>query len=579
VDEVAQIKERLNIEDVISSYLTLKKAGSNLKANCPFHNEKTPSFMVSPERQSFKCFGCGEGGDIFTFVEKIEGVDFYNALKILADRAGVKLQPRKIRYGEKEYAPDINTKLYEINDWAARLFHQLLLKHPKAKTAREYLQKRGIKMETIERFRIGFAPESWDYIIKFLTNKSYSKEEIFKAGLLVRNEKGDYYDRFRGRIMFPINNVIGNCIAFTSRVLMKDDKGAKYLNSADSPVYHKGKVLYGLDLAKMEIKSADLAVLVEGNMDVIACHQAGFRNVVASSGTATTAEQLKILSRYASVIAFSFDSDSAGEAAMKRTVALALENDINTKIISLPAAFKDPDEAIKSDPKNWQRAVAEAKPALEYWIDLLIRKTPDLSVINKKKIAKEILPVIKLAFSEIEQEHYVKYLAGKLSVSEKSLSDAIDKVKGEGRREKGEEEELHPKRITDVERLAGLIWGDGNLTAKVRESVDMIILNTEDKRLEKLFTGIKSGELNRNKFSQDMVAYFEQLALWAEGDFEDSKDSRAKIEEIEFILAKLKQASNEQMKSDFARRISEAEKAGDQERIKALLKEFSELIK
>jgi DNA primase len=574
MDEVAQIKERLNIEEVISSYSTLKKAGSNLKANCPFHTEKTPSFMVSPERQSFKCFGCGEGGDVFTFIEKIEGVDFYNALKILADRAGVKLKPKSIRYGQKEYSPDINTKLYEINNWAARIYHQLLKKHPKAEAARKYLKNRGIKTSTIDTFKIGFAPESWDYIIKFLNAKGYEKDEIFKAGLLVRNERGDFYDRFRGRIMFPINNVMGNCIAFTSRVLKDDDKGAKYLNSADSSIYHKGKVLYGLDLSKMEIKSSDLAILVEGNMDVIACHQAGFKNVVASSGTATTIDQLKILNRYADEIAFSFDADSAGEAAMKRTVLLALQNDINAKIISLPATFKDPDEAIAADPKNWQKAVEGAKPALEHWIDLSIRKTPDLSVIAKKKIAKEILPAIKLTASEIEQEHYIKYLAGKLSVSESSLLDALSKTKSEG---KPQEEAQKTQKISDPERLIGLIWSEVELAKEVLE-IGELLKALDNKNIEKIVKEIERGAIERNKFSGEEVLYFDQLEMVALHDLEN-EEKESKLTETRYLISKIKRGSREKIKADFARRIAEAEAAGDQKKITELVAEFSELIK
>lgn len=574
MDEVQQIKERLNIEDVISSYLTLKKAGSNLKANCPFHNEKTPSFMVSPERQSFKCFGCNEGGDVFTFIEKMEGVDFYNALKILADRAGVKLKPKSIQYGQKEYSPDINTKLYEINDWASRIYHQLLKKHPKAEAAGKYLKNRGIKTSAIDTFKIGFAPDSWDYIIKFLTNKGYSKDEVFKAGLLVRNEKGDYYDRFRGRIMFPINNVMGNCIAFTSRVLSDNDKVAKYLNSADSSIYHKGKVLYGLDFAKMEIKSSDLAILVEGNMDVIACHQAGFKNVVASSGTATTIDQLKILGRYAGEIAFSFDADFAGETAMKRTVLLALQNDINTKIISLPANFKDPDEAIAADPKNWQKAVLDAKPALEHWIDLLIRKTPDLSVISKKKIAKEILPAIKLTASEIEQEHYLKYLAGKLSVSEGSLLDALSKTKSEN---KPQEEATKIQKISDSERLIGLIWSEVELAKEVLKIGEILKLS-DNKNIKKIVEEIEKGGVERNQFSEEEALYFDQLEMVALHDLEN-EERETKQAEVKFLVSKIKRGSREKIKADFARRIAEAEAAGDQKKITELVAEFSELIK
>ncbi len=428
-NQVQEVKDRADIVEIISSYLTLRKAGVNFKANCPFHNEKTPSLMISQERQSFKCFGCGEGGDVITFIEKIEGLDFYNSLKLLAERVGVELKTNSIKFGDHEFKADQKTRLFEINEWAKKVYHKILVDHPKAEKARDYLKKRGLSKKTIEEFEIGYAPNSWDFLLRFLLNKKYSEEEIVAAGVGIKAERGKVYDRFRGRIIFPINNIMGNTIAFTSRILEDDGKSAKYINSAESAIYIKGKTIYGLDRAKMAIKEKDLAVLVEGQMDVIACHQAGFNNTVATSGTALTLDQLQILSRYTSTIALSFDGDNAGQTAMKRAIRIALQNDISTKIIYLPKEFKDPDEAIKSDAKIWAEAVKKAKPSLQYWIDSLISAAPEMSVDDKKKIAKEILPAIKIAASAIEKEHYIRYLAGKLLISEQSLIAALEKTK------------------------------------------------------------------------------------------------------------------------------------------------------
>ena len=582
MDEVSQIKDRLDILEIISSYLTVKKAGVNYKALCPFHSEKTPSFMISPERQTFKCFGCNEGGDIFTFIEKMEGVDFYNALKILADRAGVKLAPKSVRYGDREYQPDETTRLFEINDWAARVYHKILLDHPKAKRAREYLRKRRLLDKTIADFQIGYAPNSWDFLIKFLGQKKYQNKEIFKAGLLVQKPNGEYYDRFRGRITFPINNIMGACIGFTTRILddsKEENQGAKYINSAESPIYRKSKILYGLDSAKMVIKDEGLAIVVEGNMDVIACHQAGFKNVVASSGTALTADQLIILSRYTSEIAFSFDQDSAGEAAMKRAVILALSNDISAKIISLPLAYKDPDEAILANPKNWQEAVKKAKPALELWIDLLIRKSKVLDVVAKKKIAKEILPVIKIIYSEIEKEHYIKYLSMRLGVSEQSLNQALNKTKSDVPEKKSENNKKAAHQFNIFERLAGVIWSDLKVKDKISkvkfEKIDYL---GDDMLMKKFYRDLIADKLLKSNFSTQEINQLDQISMAIMADF-DNQDEEVILSEIEFLIKTLEREQREKIKQEYIQKIKIAEAEGDRGKIKELLGELSELIK
>ncbi len=576
MDEVQEIKQRLDIVEVVSGYLTLKRAGTNMKANCPFHNEKSPSFMVSPERQTFRCFGCNEGGDVFTFIEKIEGLDFYNALKILADRAGVKLERQNVRYGNTEHKADKKTRLYEINDWAKKLFHKILVEHPKAAKARSYLEQRGLSEATINRFEIGYAPDSWDLLLKFLKSEGYKEDEAWQAGVAIRSEKGSFYDRFRGRIIFPINNIMGATIAFTSRVLDPTAKEAKYVNSAESPIYTKGNILYGLDKAKLAFRESGLAIVVEGNMDVIACHQAGFQNVVASSGTALTEGQLKILTRYTAEIAFCFDTDDAGQAAMKKAVALALRNDVSAKIIAVPPPFKDPDEAIKSDPENWTKAVGAAKPALEYWIDLLVRKDPDLSVLAKKKIAKEILPVIKMTYSEIEKESYIKYLAKKLAISEKSLVDVLQKTKSENaeRRKKEAEGDVHRRELTLEERILGLAWFDFALLGKVKSG----IIDLKHKDTPGFIEMIRRGQIEKRNLDPVESRLLDQLVIVL-GDELDLNNNEALQAEIEFLAARLKREEREQIKADFARKIEEAESRDDRAETKKLIAEFSRLIK
>jgi DNA primase len=357
------IKDKLDIVQIIGEYITLKKAGANWKANCPFHNEKSPSFMVQAEKQIWHCFGCSKGGDVFTFVQEIEGLDFRETLKLLAKRAGVELSKS---YNETDSSE--RNRLLAINTAAAYFFHRMLLDMDASKPARDYLERRGMKAETVEAWQVGFVPDQWDLLTKYLLKKGHGINDLVTAGLTIKRDNADpasgrgYYDRFRGRVMFPICDVHGNVVGFTGRVLVETEfSGGKYVNTPQTPLYDKSRVLYGIHKAKTAIKSEDLAVLVEGQMDVIACHQAGMANVVAASGTALTAEQIKILKRYTTTVAMAFDADSAGQNAGKRGAGVALEEGMNVKVIQIPSGFaKDADECLKKDKAVWFKAVAGA---------------------------------------------------------------------------------------------------------------------------------------------------------------------------------------------------------------------------
>ena len=306
-----EIKNRLNIIDVVQEYLPLKKAGANWKAPCPFHNEKSASFMVSDTKQIWHCFGCGEGGDIFGFVMKIDGVEFSEALKTLAKKAGVELRHEDPKFTNQK------TRAMEISDQAAKFFHAYLLKSTEAEAAREYLKRRGLTDQTIEEFQIGLAPNMWEGLLQVLAKKGYKPEELVSAGLVIKSDRraDSYYDRFRNRIMFPITDVAGNVRGFTGRLMPEEEKkpdaGGKYMNTPETVIYNKGHIIYGLDKAKLAVKAKNEMVIVEGQMDVIASHQAGVKNVVASSGTAFTPEQFNMLKRYAETILLSFDTDAA----------------------------------------------------------------------------------------------------------------------------------------------------------------------------------------------------------------------------------------------------------------------------
>lgn len=416
-NDVAEIKSKLDIVQIVSEYVNLKQAGTNFKGLCPFHNEKTPSFMVSSDKQIFHCFGCSKGGDMFTFIQEIETCEFPEALRILAKKAGVQI---------KKFDPKITnqkTRLLDINELAAKFFNYLLYQ-PAGKKALDYLYQRQLTDNTIQDFYLGYSPDSWDKLMNFLRSKGYFEKEIFDAGLVVQkdNNRG-YYDRFRHRVMFPIKNIFGQVVGFTARVLDGDEKTAKYINTPQTLIYNKSQVIFGLDKAKREIKNKDLAVVVEGNMDVIASYQAGIKNVVASSGTALTADQVQTLKRYSNNLALSFDADAAGQAAAERGIDIALSHGLNIKVITL--THKDPDDCIKQDPKLWIQSIENAQPYLEN-IFQKITVDKDLNNIDhKKQIADQMLIQIKKITNKVEQDIWLQKLGSYLDVSQDVLRESL----------------------------------------------------------------------------------------------------------------------------------------------------------
>ncbi len=425
---VDDIKAKIDIVDLISEYTPLKSAGTNWKARCPFHNEKTPSFMVSRERANWHCFGCGRGGDIFSFVQEMEGLDFPESLRLLAKRAGVQL---------KEYDPKISTqrtKLLDVVRWVSRYYHEVLLKSTEAEAARQYLRRRGLTDETIEEFQIGFAPNAWDTTYQAMKKKGLADDDIFQAGMTIRKDRGaGYYDRFRGRVMFPISDAHGAVVGFTGRIIeeLVDPKSpppAKYVNSPQTLIYNKSLVLFGLDMAKQAIKKADRAVLVEGHMDCVASHQAGVHNVVAVSGTALTMDQVQLIKRFTTNLVFSFDQDAAGAQAAVRGVIQALEANMNVFALRLPFG-KDPDELIRKDPAAWPTAIAAAQPAMDYFIDEAIRGRNLQQVQDKKYVAQAVLPIIAHISNKIEQSHYLQRLADLVKVDVASLLATLPRIK------------------------------------------------------------------------------------------------------------------------------------------------------
>ncbi|MGA7304560.1 MAG: DNA primase [Rhodothermales bacterium] len=343
-DKIEEVRSAVDIVDVVSDYVALKKRGTNFFGLCPFHSEKTPSFSVNPERGIYKCFGCGKGGNVFSFLREIEKLDFVEAVRVLAERAGVTLPAPS---SADTQASSVVDSLYHALRLAGRFYHHQLTETEPGKRALRYLEERGFKDETIRRFGIGYAPDTWDALIHHAEKESTSVEYLEMAGLVVKREKGDgYYDRFRGRVMFPLLTQVGQVVGFTGRILDGDEKQAKYVNTPETQVYHKGRLLYGLHFAKNDIRKSEEAYLVEGNTDVISMHQSGINNVVATSGTALTTTQVKLLGRYTDSVVLLFDADLAGVSAMERSIDLLLAANMKVRTLRLPEGY-DPDSFIQ----------------------------------------------------------------------------------------------------------------------------------------------------------------------------------------------------------------------------------------
>jgi len=423
--QIEEIKNKLNVLDIVGSYVKLSKTGVNYRGICPFHSEKGPSFFVSPSRQMWKCFGCGKGGDIFEFIKEIEGVEFGDALRILANKAGVELKR------ENPQLVSDRKRLYEICDLACSFFEKQLQASEWGKKAKEYLLKRGIKEESIKKWRLGYSPDTWQGLSDFLVGRGYQREEIVRAGLAVQSEKGNNpYDRFRGRIIFPIFDINSQVIGFGARIFKETDKKetAKYINTPQTMLYDKSNVLYGINFAKVVVRKKNQCVLTEGYTDAIMCHQAGFENTVAVSGTALTPRHLNLLKRYSDNLLLAFDMDLAGDTATKRGINLAESAGFNIKVIDTYSNAKDPAEIILENPKNWESSVEKARTIMDYYFDSAFAKFDKNTPSGKKEIGKIILPAIKRILNKIEQSYWVQKLSEKLGVSQDAVLDELKNI-------------------------------------------------------------------------------------------------------------------------------------------------------
>lgn len=580
---IEEIKNRLDIVEVIRSYIKLEKAGANYRGICPFHSEKKPSFFVSPARQIWHCFGaCSEGGDIFKFVMKIEGVEFGDALRILAKKAGIEL---------KKENPKIRTerqRLYEISELACRFFETQLKESSGGKEAEKYLLNRGLKEESINKWRLGYAPDVWEGVSNFLVGKGYKREEIEKAGLSLKSQKrGSYYDRFRGRIIFPVFNLSSQIVGFGGRIFKKtirpdNQEEAKYINSPGTMLYDKSKILYGLNKAGMGIRGENTCVLVEGYMDAIMANQSGLENVVATSGTSLTPYHLKILKRYTNNLLTAFDMDVAGSSATKRGIDLAQSLGFDIKVVKMPEGA-DPADVVLKNSEKLKGLIAEARSIHDFYFENTFSKFDKSSLEGKKKISEILLPVIKKIPNKIEQTVWMKDLAEALDVKDEDISEELQKVplqrlnefNGREKIEERQKEKKQTRKELLEERLAMLA---------IKSPKDINLLKEKDfelfsPRISQLINYIKekgvspSENIPLSAGLNDSLNYFSLKA-----DIEEIENNKIG-EEFNNCLAEIRKLAIKGELDKISQEIKKAEQEKNFERVNELVQRFNQRSK
>ncbi|OIO31806.1 MAG: DNA primase [Candidatus Yonathbacteria bacterium CG_4_10_14_3_um_filter_47_65] len=568
---VEQIKSRLDVVEVIGTYVKLESAGTNLKARCPFHSEKTPSFFVSPSRQSFHCFGCGKGGDIVSFVEEIEGTDFAGALKTLADRAGI-----KITTFDRKKATEAELQ-FNILEKATQFFEARLKEEQEAI---DYLKKRGLSGKTAKEFRVGYARDSWNSLHAFLRGEKFSDAQMEKVGLVVRGDKG-YYDRFRGRIMFPIADISGRVIGFSGRLFggEEENRGAKYVNTPATDLYDKSRVLYGFDKARLEIKREDACILVEGQMDLLMSHQAGAKNTVAVSGTALTEGHLKIIKRFTDNLVFAFDPDAAGIKASARGINSALSLGMDVHIVTLPDG-RDPAELILDDSARWKELVGSAKHVIDYYLELLSSQGHDKRTLGLN-ISETVLPYIAALSGKMRQAYFVSEVARMLQMtSEDPIWEELKKkesiIRATGAKNKNNEQDKKAreqeilatittrKELVERKIIGIILWQD----EMKKPSIDVKYLRTE--------YAIILGAKDISHIASIAETEQKERIFEAEAYYDGTEDMEAEVREL------LHYFREEVLKEEFSKTMMDLKKAeheNDKERSIALLAKCQDISK
>jgi len=581
MDQVEEVKSKTDIVSVISEYVNLKKAGRNYKGLCPFHSEKTPSFMVSPELQIYKCFGCGAGGDVISFLQQIEGMDFYEALKILADKAGVKLKTVR---PEQRREKDV---LYKIHEDTSRFYNWVLLNHKAGKKALSYLTtKRGLKLDTIKKFGLGYSPNVENVLSNYLIKKKkFDTDSLIRSGIFYR--RGSYLvDRFRGRVTFPLHDQRGNIIAFSGRIMPGEKKDlAKYINSPETAIYHKSRTLFGFHIVKNEIRKEKEAVIVEGEFDMISSWQAGIKNAVAIKGSALTEDQIRLLSRFTPKIILALDADIAGDKAARRGIVTAQEFGLEIKVCSLKD-FKDPDDMARSNPKLYKRSLEEAEGVWDFYINSAFSKYNAKTGGGKAKISRELMPTLSSIPDMIVQSHYIKLVSEKLDVSEVVILEEMNKIKPKP--EKAPEEtfkenkEISREELLE-ERLLAIAFKLNPrkiLNAKTRTSIHShLFKRILDEFVEFNKKNKKKEEFEVKEFSKILPKeLFEGFSKIILKDYELDQDNFESLEkELEYIKNELEALRLKKKMRDISKKISKLEKEKDKDKFKKAKEEFQKI--
>ena len=590
MDQVAQIREKIDIVALLSEYMTLKKAGRNFKALCPFHSEKTPSFVVSPERQIWHCFGgCNKGGDVYQFLMDYERVDFPEALRILAKRAGVELVSQNYSSGESSK----KERLYQINSLAKEYYHFVLTKHAAGKKALSYLKNRGIDPKVIETFKLGFSPPTGNSLVKYLIGKKkFAKDEVIDAGLAYQRG-ADIVDFFRGRLMFPLIDHRDNVVGFAGRILDNSDTTSKYINTRETLIYHKGDQIYGLNVTKDAIRREGQAIIVEGEFDVLSCFQNGVAQVIAVKGTALTESQVNLLARFTQKITFCFDGDKAGQEAIKRSLVVVEKKGLSPTVIEVPGGT-DPDEALKENPALFKKAAKEDIAVYDYLLTKSLADEDTDTAEGKKKVADLMLPFVAQISNEIIKEHYLKKIADSLDTSYESISKEIERLAKKetkvktvdiGKTKRTKEEVLEEyllalivqseKPKTAIQKAIAILSDSMSRERAYHKIMDHLLLHFENTPLRQGSEG-QAEHFDGKKFADglptELIPTFDTSALFPLPTF-DSEDKL--LMEVEKASKKLKVVYIQEKMKKLAEEIKQGEK--DEKEVEELQKQYSEL--
>ncbi|MDP1853964.1 MAG: DNA primase [Candidatus Omnitrophota bacterium] len=583
-ETIESILDRVDIVEVVSSYIPLKRAGRNLRALCPFHHEKTPSFMISPDKQIYHCFGCNAGGNALSFVMQYEKVDFLEAIDMLAKKAGVEIEHSASGFKREDVS--VKTKLAKINELSSFFYHKNLLSLSDAALARDYLKQRGVNEAAVKNMRLGFAVDKWDSLLEYLKTKGINPAPANQLGLIINNDKGGFYDRFRKRIIFPIFDIRGIVLGFGARVL--DNSLPKYINSPESPIYVKGSHLYGLNFSKDAIREKDSCLIVEGYMDFFIPYAHGIDNIVASLGTALTKQQIRLIKRYTHNVVLMYDSDPAGELATLRSLDLFIEEGMGVRIVSLDKGY-DPDLFMrKFGVGAFKDRVDNARDLFDYKLEFLKSHYGSGDIQKKAKIIDEMLVTINKLANAVVKMDYLRRLSEELSVPESAIMQEAAKIKSKytdfamsADRDKNRLAKFQNNPIAFEKLLVGLILQEEELIHKI--SADISPGDFQDRQLGKImatvFELVRLGKtIDPHKllhhFSDD--AEISSLVCELSTKEEEMIDREKAVKEC---VARLKKQGTRNTRDKLCEAIKDAQRLNDQARLTHLLHEFNDLVK